>query len=276
MQLKKNLFLCAVTVIFASAGCRPNVSRTEWPVMGTIAALQTRTSSASDANMRARVQEIFEKIEYLLNAHDKNSELSRLAPLDEEEIQRRCSPVVRPCYETAFRLAKESGGAFNPRWRGEKTLDLGAIAKGFAVDLAADALSGSQQAILVDLGGNIKAVSTSKSSAGSWQSGVRAIDGSGIAARLTLEPGEALATSAKYFRGNHIYDPRSGHPVENGVASVTVLCPSAMLADALSTTLFVMRPEEGLKFLKEKQYQASVLFIMDDGRCISNDGRFLY
>ncbi len=47
-----------------------------------------------------------------------------------------CAAWTRPCYETAFALAKQTDGAFSPRWRGTSTLDLGAVAKGFAVDLA--------------------------------------------------------------------------------------------------------------------------------------------
>ena len=61
----------------------------------------------------------------------------------------------------------------------------------------------------------------------------------------------ACATSAEYYRGKHIYDGRTGQAVSNGVTSVTVVHPtSAMLADGLSTTLFVFGKEEGERFLK--------------------------
>jgi thiamine biosynthesis lipoprotein len=180
---------------------------------------------------------------------------------------------VRPCYEAAFRLAAESGGAFNPRWRGAGMLDLGAIAKGFAVDRAAAALAGGATARLLDLGGNLKAV-PGKSPSRGWRTGIRSPDGDGICAVVTLQDGEALATSAEYYRGRHICDGRTGRPVENGVASVSVLCPSALLADGLSTTLFVLGPEAGFAFLRRHGYTASVLFILRDGRRRTNDNRF--
>ena len=213
------------------------------------------------------VKKVFSAVEKLMNAHDPDSELSRLAPLGEEEILANCNRGVRPCYEAAFNLMRESGGAFNPRWKGPKTLDLGAIAKGYAVSLVTNDFAFVSQAdMLVDLGGNVKSVR------GTWKTGVRNPSGDGFAAVVDLREGEALATSATYYRGSHIYDGRTGMPVSNGVASVTVLCSSAMWADGLSTTLFVLGPEEGRKFLDEKlkalvgDMPVSALWIMSDGR----------
>ena len=223
------------------------------------------------------VKKVFSAVEKLMNAHDPDSELSRLAPLGEEEILANCNRGVRPCYEAAFNLMRESGGAFNPRWKGPKTLDLGAIAKGYAVSLVTNDFAFVSQAdMLVDLGGNVKSVR------GTWKTGVRNPSGDGFAAVVDLREGEALATSATYYRGSHIYDGRTGMPVSNGVASVTVLCSSAMWADGLSTTLFVLGPEEGRKFLDEKlkslvgDMPVSALWLLADGRQVKfgDDNRF--
>ena len=162
-------------------------------------------------------------------------------------------------------MRRESGGAFNPRWRGTNTFDLGAIAKGFAVDLSTDGVAATDGA-LVDLGGTVKSVR------GTWKTGIKDPAGDGFAAVVDLHEGEALATSATYYRGSHIYDGRTGLAVSNGVASVTVLCKSAMWADGLSTTLFVLGPEEGRKFLDDRvaalvgDREVSALWIMDGGR----------
>ena len=223
------------------------------------------------------VKKVFSAVEKLMNAHDPDSELSRLAPLGEEEILANCNRGVRPCYEAAFNLMRGSGGAFNPRWKGPKTLDLGAIAKGYAVSLVTNDFAFVSQAdMLVDLGGNVKSVR------GTWKTGVRNPSGDGFAAVVDLREGEALATSATYYRGSHIYDGRTGMPVSNGVASVTVLCSSAMWADGLSTTLFVLGPEEGRKFLDEKlkalvgEMPVSALWLLADGRQVKfgDDNRF--
>ena len=267
--------VCAVLAL--SGGCirRHGVERVEWSVMGTVAAMQAKASgtgygatSPEDAvcRMSTDARGVFSGVETLLNAHNYESEITKLAPLPDEQVVESCVKAVAPCYKAAFALAKASGGAFNPRWRGEKTLDLGAIAKGFAVDLAAERMDVPRGvAGLVDLGGNVKAVK------GQWRTGIKDPSGFGFAAYVDLEEGEALATSALYFRGAHINDGRTGKPVENGVASVTVLCDSAMWADGLSTTLFVLGPQEGRAFLDSHLAdlmggsKVEVLWILSDG-----------
>ena len=81
----------------------------------------------------------------------------------------------------------------------------------------------------------------------------------------------ALATSGDYRnffeqggnRYSHSIDPASGLPVRHNLASVTVLAPSVMRADALATALLIMGPERGLA-LAEQQGLA-VLFILREG-----------
>ena len=273
MKLSRYNYLWFVVVAMWLVGCgQQQIERIEWPVMGTIAAVQTRgfTSSEKEALwVRGLGQPVFGIVELNLNAHDPNSELSRLAPCSDEKVCASCNGDMRPCYEAAFALQKASDGAFNPRWRGTNTLDLGAIAKGFAVDRLESTLKTAHPVrtdCLIDLGGNLKALR------GSWRTGVKNPDRDGFAAVVDLHEGEALATSATYYRGSHIYDGRTGLAVSNGVASVTVLCNSAMWADGLSTTLFVLGPEEGRKFLDDKlkllvgDMEVSALWIMDGGR----------
>jgi len=138
-------------------------------------------------------------------------------------------------------------------------LDLGAIAKGYAVDLAYNALlQKGYTNMLVDLGGNLRAIGEAAPGRGGWRTGIRNpfVEGS-CAAQFLLTNGEAVATSGNYerfveikeVRYAHIMDGRTGVPV-TGIAGVTVIAPSAMLADALSTTLFVLGPQKGCDFLK--------------------------
>ncbi len=213
-----------------------------------------QTESGCATCLRDGAKRTFATVEELLNAHDPRSELSRLAALSDEEILEKCTPLVRPCYEAAFRLRDETGGAFNPRWRGAKTMDLGAIAKGFAVDLAVrEARDAEVGRALVDLGGNLKAAR------GTWKVG---IFGGG---EFALREGEACATSAKYFRGDHIRDGRSGAAVTNAVRSVTVVHPtSAMLADGLSTVMFLLGEEAGERFLRERHPEARAIWYTTD------------
>ena len=272
MKTISNVALSLVAVAALFAGCRDNVEseRVAWTAMGTIAALQTKgdRDGVKGGKLLATTMSVFKDVETLLNAHNAESEIRRLAPLSDEQVLQQCSEATKPCYEAAFVLAKATGGAFNPRWRGNGTLDLGAVAKGFAVDLSCADLAGVATDIqcLVDLGGNVKAVR------GSWKTGVKNPNGEGFAAVVDLQKGEALATSATYFRGSHIYDGRTNKSVENDVASVTVLCRSAMWADGLSTALFVLGVDDGRRFLDGRLQlsvdvgDVSVLWILKDGR----------
>lgn len=246
-----------VLCLAAFVGCfrNPPVERDEWPVMGTVAAVQSKragVSARAHARYVARID--FGKVEELLNAHVEDSEISRLATLPDAEVLAACAAWTRPCYETAFALAKQTDGAFSPRWRGTNTLDLGGVAKGFAVDRAEKSVRNETRNgdFLLDLGGNLKAVR------GDWSVGIK--DGKSF----TLKEGEACATSARYYRGAHIVDARTRKPVGDGVHSVTVVHPtSAMLADGLSTVLFILGREKGEAFLRERHPEARAIWIMD-------------
>lgn len=137
-------------------------------------------------------------------------------------------------------------------------LDLGAIAKGYAVDLAYRRMQPRQTAFMLDLGGNLRVYGEAAAGRGGWRTGIRnPFDRNMLIGTILMTNGEAVATSGNYERfvtltGKryaHIMDPRTGWPVQ-GMAGVTVLAPSAMEADALSTALFVLGPEAGLRILR--------------------------
>jgi FAD:protein FMN transferase len=129
-------------------------------------------------------------------------------------------------------------------------LDFGAIAKGYAVDLAVAYLrqQGIEHAI-VNAGGNLRAIG----SAGKrpWRIGIRHPNTPGVLASLMIEGDESVFTSGNYeryrdyqgIRYSHILDPRSGWPVQNTVA-VTVIAPNGSLADVASTALSVAGLEQ--------------------------------
>ena len=132
-------------------------------------------------------------------------------------------------------------------------IDAGSFTKGYAVDRAAGLLkkAGIKQA-LITAGGTIMALGK-KPGGKSWQVGVRHPRRQGeLIGSVPLED-QAISTSGDYERFYqfkdrricHIIDPRSGQPIE-AVQSISVITPSAMGSDALSTALFVLGPKEGL------------------------------
>lgn len=231
-----NVFLALLSALFF-VGCekKAEIGEVEWVTMGTVASFKYR-EKADEPKARI-VRDTFAEVERLLNAHKETSELRRLAHLADDEILEKCDAFVRPCYEAAFRFRDMTGGVFNPRWRGENTMDLGGIAKGFALDEAARRIGECDA--LIDLGGNLKVCG------GVWKVGIY-----GTGEIITLTTNMASSTSGEYFRGHHIKDGRTGGDVTSRTYSVTVVDPeSAMTADALSTILFIIGRDNGAAFI---------------------------
>lgn len=127
-------------------------------------------------------------------------------------------------------------------------LNLGASAKGYAVEGAIDALrEAGVPAAIVNAGGDLKVLG--RPGERRWRIGIRHPDG-GVLASIELEDGEALFSSGdyeRYFehggrRYHHLLDPRTGYPAR-GLRAVTVLHHDATTADAAATALFVAGPD---------------------------------
>ena len=135
-------------------------------------------------------------------------------------------------------------------------IDLGGIAKGFAVELAANVLRNHGLSGFVDAGGNQYMLGLPPGKA-YWTVGIKDPD---FPEKLlgVLEVGEgSLSTSAQYAnflttgtrRYGHILDPRTLQPSESAL-SVTIISRDGTLADALSKVGFILGPEKGLKVIE--------------------------
>lgn len=129
-------------------------------------------------------------------------------------------------------------------------LDFSGIAKGFAVDAVAERLRGAGlRDFLVEIGGELYGEGI-KPNGQPWWIDLEAVPGARLAPIRVALHGLSVATSGDYRRafahGGRVYahtlDPRTGRPLENGVASVSVLHAQAMLADAWATALGVLGP----------------------------------
>lgn len=156
-------------------------------------------------------------------------------------------------------------GACRITRRAPVTLDAGAFGKGEALDRVREAEGGRSGAWMVDLGGQ---VAVADAPAGeSWTVALAHPEERGAAvARLELRGG-SLATSGGSERDpgvaggrrlGHILDPRSGRPVRRR-SSAVVWRRQAFAADALSTALQVMGPEEGLAWAETREVAALFL-----------------
>ena len=139
-------------------------------------------------------------------------------------------------------------------------IGLGAIGKGYAVDSAMGVLKrNGVKSALVNASGSIFALGT-KADKTKWTVGIRHPRGNReqIFATLQIE-NQGVATSGDYEnffvkdgkRYSHLLDPRTGRPVDNGMFSTTIIAPTATEADALSTSVFVMGVDSGLRLIEE-------------------------
>ncbi|KPJ49310.1 hypothetical protein AMJ40_05810 [candidate division TA06 bacterium DG_26] len=134
-------------------------------------------------------------------------------------------------------------------------IDLGGVAKGYAVDRALERLKelGIRHA-LVDAGGDIRTMGGKGNSL--WKIGVKHPRREGIMRTIELGDG-SVATSGDYeryffrdsVRYHHILDPRTGYPAV-GCVSATILAEKAMDADVLATAIMVLGPQTGIKLIE--------------------------
>jgi thiamine biosynthesis lipoprotein len=138
------------------------------------------------------------------------------------------------------------------RLRRPALLDLGAIAKGLAVDLAIGELARFPGAI-VEAGGDLRVRGTNEHGE-PWRVGVRDPQNR---RGLVLTPGDAAVCSSSGCArpgphgGHHLLDPRSGCS-PGGTLGVTVIAPACAAADALATAAFVLGPADGVELLERE------------------------
>lgn len=146
--------------------------------------------------------------------------------------------------------------------------DLGGIAKGYAVDRAADILreSGVRSAFITSGSSSIRAIGAPPDQA-AWRVEVSdPLDRSHHLATLELKD-QSISTSGcheKSFEAGgktycHIMDPRTGRPIE-GLLSATIITPSGVEAEALSKALMVMGVDKAREFLKTRRHVRAILY----------------
>lgn len=139
-------------------------------------------------------------------------------------------------------------------------IDLGGVGKGYASDRAMDIFrSRGITSAFTNIGGNVSTLGK-KPDGSMWQVGIRhprqedqLIGAVGVSGQSVVTSGdyERYFTDEKGIRRHHLLDPMTGYPAETGLLSVTVVHESAMMADALSTAIFVSGMEKGLKLLEK-------------------------
>ena len=160
-------------------------------------------------------------------------------------------------------------------------LDLGGVAKGYASQQVARLLrEEGVDCALIDLGGSIQAIGSSPDG-DPWSVGIRdpRSDSPEDYAAVVRVTDQAVVTSGMYeryfeqdgVRYGHIIDPDTGYPVDNGLASVTIVAADPTLADALSTALFVMGRDGAAQYWRGREDFEFVL-MGEDGSITISEG----
>ena len=157
------------------------------------------------------------------------------------------------------------------------TLDVGAIAKGYATEQIARSLEEKGvTGYVLNIGGNVRTIGT-KPDGTPWVVGIEDAMGGDYLCYLQLS-GESLVTSGSYQRYytvdgkqyHHIIHPDTLFPAE-GFLSVSVICKNSGMGDAFSTALFCLSLEEGLA-LVEATPDVEALWVAEDGTQTASSG----
>ncbi|MCI8331251.1 MAG: FAD:protein FMN transferase [Clostridiales bacterium] len=161
--------------------------------------------------------------------------------------------------------------------RGMK-IDLGSVAKGYTGDRLAELLTENGVAsATLNLGGNVHALGA-KPDGSPWKIAITNPLGAGTAGAIQVTD-KAVVTSGGYerfFEENgttyrHIIDPATGYPVDNDLASVSVIGDTGLVCDALSTSLFVMGLDHAIDFWKGSS-DFDAVFITTAGQIYITEG----
>lgn len=157
----------------------------------------------------------------------------------------------------------------------ELYVDLSSIAKGFGVDVIAEYLESQHiDNYMVDIGGEVRTRGNNGENK-PWRIAIeKPVAGAEQSAQEIIEPGRmAIATSGDYrnyfeqdgVRYSHTIDPATGRPINHRLVSITVLDPSCMTADGLSTGLGVLGPERGMALANLLDIPVFMIVKTDEG-----------
>ena len=157
-------------------------------------------------------------------------------------------------------------------------IDLGAIAKGWAVDEISELLEAIDiNDYLIEIGGEVL-VSGYSGNGNLWEIGVRSPKNGQLLHETIKLTNRALATSGTYqnffiYEGNeysHIINPVSGYPVKHEIVSATVITSKCVDADAIATAIMVKGADPGMEWINSlDDVEALVIVKIGDGEFIT-------
>lgn len=159
-------------------------------------------------------------------------------------------------------------------------IDFGGIGKGYITDELVKILTDEKvESAIINLGGNVFGF-RKKPDGSLWNIAIRdPNEPDKYMAAIRLEDSAVITSGGyeRYFEENgviyhHILDPRTGKPSESGLKSVSIISKDGTLADALSTSLFIMGEEKAIGCWKENGSNFDILLMTNDNRLLVSAG----
>jgi thiamine biosynthesis lipoprotein len=155
------------------------------------------------------------------------------------------------------------------------SIDLGAIAKGYAVGQAAETLRAhGVTSALIDAGGDVYALGRRDGEL--WKVGIRHPRGEDLLGYVEVEDLAVMGSGdyERFFiedgaRYHHIIDPKTGYPATE-LSGIFVTCPDPMMADAWATALFVLGPDRALEIVEREPGLEAIMITVDGEPVISS------
>lgn len=216
-------------------------------------------------------EDIFEKVfSYFVSVDERFStykETSEVTALNKAALGlQEISSEMKEVFLLSELTKNETDGFFDIK-RPDGFIDPSGLVKGWSIRNAARLLEEEGfNNFYLEAGGDIQ-VSGCNSQGENWKIGIiNPFNPQEIIRVLSLSY-RGVATSGEYVRGKHIYNPKTGRPVESDVVSLTVVAPDIYEADRFATAVFAMG-KPGIRFIEEKDGLEGFM-VLADGKTLN-------
>lgn len=214
-------------------------------IMGMPVTVEIADAAADEKDIAA-VFDYFKYVDEKFSTYKPDSEIMRI---NRDEVpERDWSDDMAIIFGLAEDTKQRTAGFFDIR-RPDGSIDPSGIVKGWAIFQAAKLLeSRGRKKFYIDAGGDIQTAGENGTGK-PWSIGIKnPLKQNEIVKTIYASGGIGIATSGTYIRGTHIYDPKTGRPVDE-ILSITVIGPNIHEADRFATAAFAMGAS-GIHFIE--------------------------
>ena len=226
-------------------------------VMGMPVTVEIAERAALQADMERAIRAAFDHFTAIDERFSTFKASSEITAINEGRLAESAwSGEMKEVFRLAEKTKKLTGGYFDIK-RPDGKYDPSGLVKGWAIwNAAALIRKHGHENFYVDAGGDIQTHGTNADGK-KWAVGIKNPWHENENVKVVHLGGEGIATSGTYIRGDHIYNPKDGKPV-NEIASMTVIGPNVYEADRIATAAFAMGAD-GIRFIERLERMAGCM-----------------